>query len=280
MKNGAAAAKAGFSLAEAALSLAIVGMVITAMVPALLSLRASESARATQTALEGVMRATAAFVQANGCFPCPAPASLQAGAGFGVVRGDTLANPSPCNSGCASVPGLVPFRSLGLPQSLAHDGYGRWLTFAVDPTLTSSGLSNLACTIQDTDCTADDVAHSAHKKGLCAAGLGASTSLRVLVSGVTTTIAMLVLSHGANGRGAFTEVNSGPARRAFPTSVPSCLPGNTGAERCNADADLTFVAAIPSTGSDPFDDQMLYFDRNALMASLGGAGCNTNWLSP
>ena len=50
-----------------------------------------------------------------------------------------------------------------------------------------------------------------------------------------------------------------------------------GAERCNADEDRVFVAATPASGTDPFDDQMLYLDRNALVASLGGPGCQTAW---
>lgn len=274
--NGGAS-QAGFSLAETALSLAIVGLVIAVMVPGLLSLQASESARATQTALEGVARAAAAFVQANGCFPCPTPATLANKPGFGVVRGDTSATPAAC-AGCSTAVGLVPFRSLGLPPSFANDGYGRFLTFAVDSALTDSGLASLACQTVDSDCTADDVAHSAHKKGLCRAGLPATNRLQVaLPNSGQQQAAFLVLSHGANGRGAFSKALSISTHHAFPASQPVCSPGSTGAERCNADEDLVFVASTPVGGADSFDDQMLYFDRNALMASLGGPACQTSW---
>src|SRR5262249_45504619 len=89
--------------------------------------------------------------------------------------------------------------------------------------------------------------------------------------------ALLVLSHGANGHGAFTEAGAIAGRTAFPPSQPACVVGTSGAERCNADGDLIFVAATPSSGTDPFDDRLLYLDRNALVASLGGGACQTSW---
>ena len=271
------ARREGFSLAETALSLAILALVIGALVPGLLSMRAAEQARATQTRLEAVMRASAAFVQANGCFPCPSTPASQATAGRGWVRGDT--NAALCN-GCSAPVGLVPFRALGLSESFARDGYNHWLTFSVDSTLTANNLASVACKAGDVDppCSTDDIAHSAHKKGLCAANLSGVASLNVFLSGGgSAKAAILVLSHGANAHGAFAEAGADSTRMAFPSGQLGCNAGVSGAEACNANGSTSFVAATPGSGTDPFDDQMLYFDRNALVASAGGAACNTAW---
>ncbi len=270
--------RAGFSLAETSLALAVIALVLGAMVPGLLALRAAEQARATRSALESVTRATAAFVQANGCLPCPSPSTSIFLPGFGVVRGDASANPAPCGGTCAAV-GLVPFRSLGLPQSAARDGYGRWLTFAVDSTLTQDfGVvpPTSVCREVSPSCTQEDVDNRTIKQGLCQEGLSTANRLEITLQGgaVASVAAFLVVSHGKNGRGAYGDLG---AKLRFPASVPACNAGVTGNERCNAGGDRFFADVIPAAGDDPFDDILAYLDRNALVAYGGGPSCQTAW---
>ncbi|HVY13303.1 MAG TPA: hypothetical protein VHB73_07050, partial [Alphaproteobacteria bacterium] len=126
-------------------------------------------------------------------------------------------------------------------------------------------------------CSSTDITNGTRKKGICQTGLSAANRLQVKVQGGTQQAALVILSHGANGRGAFAEVGGGGKHTAFPASVPACVVGTSGPERCNADDDINFVAAIPGESTDPFDDTLLYFDRNALVASLGGPGCQSTW---
>ncbi|HAX91679.1 MAG TPA: hypothetical protein DCY07_05670, partial [Rhodospirillaceae bacterium] len=125
-------ARKAFTLVEMSMVLVIIGLVIMIVYPALGAFRQSMQASATQSNLQALMRATAAFVQNNGCLPCPTPASTT-GVGFGRVRGDTLT--AMC-SVCPIAEGIVPFVSLGIPMQTTKDGWGRWITLRVDPALT------------------------------------------------------------------------------------------------------------------------------------------------
>jgi type II secretory pathway pseudopilin PulG len=276
----------GFSLAEAAIALVVVATVVGAMVPSVLSMRAGEQARATRQNLETVMRASAAYVQANGCFPCPTPSALlveDEQGSFGLVRGDISG--AACGD-CQQQIGVVPFRSLGLPQSLARDGYGRYLTFAVDAVLTSANFGSSMCKEAKDECTQEDVDLHKLKKGLCKENISTSTHVNIKQVSINPTasvkVALLVLSHGKNGYGAYRERPAATQRLPFPVSVPTCsLADNTGLERCNSDdGKLDFIETTPATGNDPFDDQLLYFSRDALMTFAGGRACDTKWAGP
>lgn len=274
---------AGFTLAEAAMVLAVVGAVIGIVLPGLLSLRAAEQQRTTQSHLEAVMRAAAAFTQSTGCLPCPTPiTSLSSG---GVVRGDSSANPPACGN-CAVPVGIPPYRSLGIPQSFAKDGFGHWLTYAVDTALTGTSVAvvppTAACQTGDSEptCTAADITNATRKKGLCQTGLSTTNRINVVLNNGNQKAAILVMSHGADGFGAFRQQPTGGVRHLdFPPSVPLCnLEEGTGAARCNTDDDINFVQALAAHNvPDPFDDQLLYFDRNAFIVLLGGPGCQTIW---
>jgi hypothetical protein len=274
----------GFSLAEAAIALVIVATVIGAMVPSVLSMRAGEQARATRQNMETVMRASAAYVQANGCFPCPTPSDLlveDEHGNFGFARGESAAA---CGD-CPQAVGLVPFRSLGLPQSMARDGYGRYMTFAVDTVLARTNLIETTCKQGDDKltppaCTEVEVAEHKRIKGLCQKNISTTTYLnikqRIIDPSASTKAALLILSHGKNGRGAYRERGVG-----FRPALPVCVYADEkNFEQCNTNDDLEFVEAPLRTGSDPFDDQMLYFSRDALMTFAGGRACDTQWAGP
>jgi type II secretory pathway pseudopilin PulG len=273
----------GFSLAEVALSLAIVAAILGAMVPSFIGLRAAEQARLTRSTMDGIMKAVGAYVQAYGCLPCPSPRSSIETVGFGLVRGDTTSSPPFCGGMCSASNGFVPFRSLGLPVSMARDGYGRFLTYAVDTTLTQAFNvvpPTAPCKTGDAaPCTADDITNGTRRKGLCQTGLSAANRLKVYRQNIALpeTVAVVLVSHGANGRGAYTNAEASASRAPIATT-PACSPGNSGPELCNADNDVNFFDAMAiASGEDQFDDQLLYLDRNALVASLGSGACGTTW---
>lgn len=278
----------GFTLAEAALALSIVGIAIGLLIPAVLNLRVAMQQQATRTQMDTVLRAIAAFVQANGCVPCPTPAIRLFSAGHGVVRGDGSATVAACGS-CTTGVGAVPFKSLGLAESFARDGFGNWLTYAADRTLAASSLAVVPptspCQTGDgAPCTATDITNGTRKKGLCQSGLSTSFRISVTIPGFGTPLqaAILLVSHGANQRGAYIQQPvSTSLRKPFPSAVPACS-SLGGFERCNADDDTAFTDAVPgnNTGNssdDPFDDMLLYLDRNALVTYLGGPACQTVW---
>lgn len=253
----------GFTLAETAMVLAILAVVIGTLVPSFLSIRVSEQARTTSQNLQTVMRSIAAFVQSSGCLPCPTPASAAFSNGHGYVAGG---NGTACGT-CSNPTGLLPFRSLGLPEALAKDAYGHWLTYAVDTRLASyvASAPNTQLPVSGTN-------------GLCSVTMATAAPLDIQLSNGShqSNIAAMVLSHGANGYGAYRN-NPNDGRLAFPNATPACS-GTTGAERCNArDNNRNFITPIAAVGNDPFDDNYLYLDRNSLVSYLGNPACTTGW---
>lgn len=244
----------GFSLAETAIAIAILAIVIGLLVPTLLSVRVAEQARATAQNLQTVMRSIAAFVQSSGYVPCP-------------IHPDNPSGDSAPRGSCDIAVGMVPFQSLGLPQAFAKDAYGRWLTYAVDVR-----LAKYVPTPPDTALPVSGT------HGLCGMTYSATSALNVRIENTATfqnNIAVMLLSHGANGRGAYKYVPEFDADRMnLPT--PACS-ASAGGERCNASDNLGFVAGLPTQGSDPFDDVYLYLDRNALVTYLGNQPCATEW---
>lgn len=275
-----AGARSGFTLVEMSLVLVIIGMIILIVFPALQAVRKSSQQSLTNSNLATLMRASAAFAQANGCLPCPTPAGTL-GNNFGHVRGKSG---EPLCSDCAIAEGVVPFASLGIPAATAKDGWGRWITLRIDPALAINfGIvpPTAACTASDAPpCLLD-----ASQKGLCQANLPNTRRITVStfdpLSGaptITSPIAILFLSHGPNGHGAYkTGVSQTNTLHDYQGPSTACSTFG-GFERCNTDDNASFVDAIRTNNpSNPFDDFLLYMDRNAFIASLGSGVCQTTW---
>ncbi|MDD5585942.1 MAG: type II secretion system protein [Alphaproteobacteria bacterium] len=270
----------GFTLVEMSMVILVIGMVLLIVYPALNMVRVSTQRSLTDSNLQTLLRATAVYVQANGCLPCPAPANVS-GPGFGRIRGDT--NTAACGA-CAQPEGIAPFVSLGLPQSMAHDGWGRWITMRVDPALTVNfAVVPPTAPCQPTDpspCNGSTTAGQSIK-GLCRSSLPAANRISIQTGDTTQQAAVIFVSHGVNGYGAFiASAISGShngERLPFPSGQPNCTNGH---EQCNAvTTSLTFYNDPITTGNDnnSFDDVLLFVDRNNLVSWLGNGSCQTTW---
>jgi hypothetical protein len=265
--------------------LAIIATVIGVMVPTFLSLRTAEQARATTQNLEAATRAIAAFVQANGCLPCPMPAHYTLAPGRGMVRGDAAVNAQACGVCQTSTPvvaitnGILPYRSLGLPERFARDGYGRWMTYAVDRglTMTIQVVIPPARICQTGDevrtppiCSSDDIAKKKHPAAtLCGAAFPTASSISIYFdTASSSSMAFVLVSHGANGLGTYRAMPEIATDRIL---QPASACTTNMEERCNTDNNILFSAASPGS---QFDDQLIYLSRDALVSYLGGAACN------
>lgn len=296
--------------------LIVIGLVAMTVFPALSIQRASAQRAATQSHLDALIQATAAYAQANGCLPCPTPANIAnaAPAGFGRVRGDASASPTPCGT-CAAPEGIPPFMSLGIPASIARDGTNHWITMRVDPALTNpaglaapptapilcvcaytSTTNACAATIAGCPCPAPIGGQCAQPfnaslRGLCAPNLSKANAISVQIPGGSAqSAAVIFVSHGLNGAGSFIasvrpNANNGN-RLVFPDAFPACAT-TSGFARCNAskdsdgtpEGDIYFVDAPKVRGgNDPFEDTLAYASRNALVSMMGnGATCQSSW---
>ena len=153
-------ADGGFTLVEMAVVVVIAGIILGALLPAVLDMRRATQLTATQTNLQSLLRVTAAYVQANGCLPCPTPSGVANG-GLGHVRGDVRTSPPVCGV-CAQPDGIVPFVSLGIDPVVAKDGWGRWITMHIDPLLAQNPIPSAAAVADSVvppqaACTSNDV---------------------------------------------------------------------------------------------------------------------------
>lgn len=268
----------GFTLIEMSLVLVIIGMIIVIVFPALQAIRSNTQYTLTRNNLDYLMRTSAAFTHAHGCVPCPTPAGTT-GHGFGHVRGN---NSGDMCGDCTIAEGIPPFASLGIPQRMAKDGWGRWFTMRIDPALaTNFGPQppTAACTASDNQATCP-LDHSA--KGLCAMNISKANTLQIRTPGGTTQeAAILFLSHGANG---FSSYRAGPLNIGQANNHPSYDGPSTncslfgGFERCNTDGNNVFTDADRNNNTGaPFDDFLYHLKRNALISLLGNHICETVW---
>ena len=107
--------RSGFTLVEMAIVMVIMGLVMLTILPALNTVRTASQKSLTVSNLHSLMLATATYIQANGCLPCPALAGAS-GNNFGRMA---YASPATTCGVCSNPEGLVPFVSLGLPAATA-----------------------------------------------------------------------------------------------------------------------------------------------------------------
>jgi prepilin-type N-terminal cleavage/methylation domain-containing protein len=124
----------GFTLAELAVAVAIIALLLFgAMVPFSTQMDIRNVAE-TQRSMDSMREAILGFASANGRLPCPANGATPAG---GV---DTTTWPTavvagaeqwdPANNRCYTAFGVVPWTTLGTPET---DAWGRRLTYRVTP---------------------------------------------------------------------------------------------------------------------------------------------------
>lgn len=122
--------EAGFSLLELAIVMVILGLICGFSLP-LLTVHMTRTAHAkTRLHQAYALNAIAVFVEKNNRFPCPAPPHMT-GDTFGVAL-------ESCRMDKAR--GILPFKTLGISEIYARDGFKRLMTYVVEPELTKQQI--------------------------------------------------------------------------------------------------------------------------------------------
>ncbi len=141
-----------FSLLEMAVVLGIIGVVSGGFLVAVSAQDEQAKINRTISALDSIEEALIAFYQINGRLPCPARKDLaDSNAAFGLEwnsGGPCLGNPTEAqinevHDGTNEEVwvGAIPIRTLGLPATLAYDGWGSRLSYALVNRLGQSALT-------------------------------------------------------------------------------------------------------------------------------------------
>ncbi len=234
----------GFTLIEMAIVLAIMGLLIGMLAPVLGGISENNRAEATSMRLNAIDDAMVVFLRLNGRLPCPA-----------APDGDPLGLERSACSVDADNDGIVPFRSLGLSQAEARDGYNNYFSYHVARAYADPNLSQ----------------EIADPLGFCLAG-GQSPEGDLDIqdrhgdSLSVQDIAYVVVSHGKNGHGRYNP----PGTDRVNDHKGGLL------EDENVDGDTQFIESvrIEVEGNDgPYDDTMSWKTRDGLAGRAVEFGC-------
>ncbi|HPT50466.1 MAG TPA: type II secretion system protein [Accumulibacter sp.] len=242
----------GFTLTEMTVVLVIVALMLGGLLVPLSAQIDMRDTNETRKALAEIREALLGFVIANGYFPCPAlPTTANTAAGAGIA-------PAPLAGGCAVTYGVLPWVTLGVDET---DAWGRRYTYVVTQTFTRlpPSLPNGACTLTATQAGFN----------LCANG---DMTIRIASGGsdVANSLPAIVISHGKNGRGAYTPAGTQISTGADVDERENQLVLNpaTGAWK---DA-VTQNIFVKKTPTPTFDDEVVWIPSTLLFNRMVGVG--------
>lgn len=267
------ASSTGFTLAEMAIVLVVVGLLLTSVLSTVSSQLEARNVAETQSRLNQIKEALIGFAQANGRLPCPADGTLPTGAsGAGAEQ----FSGSACTS--ANNFGVVPWATLGVTET---DVWGRRFGYKVSSVFSDAIAQNTWNTTvpatQSPTCTAPVPTPTTSSFALCSLG-GLTITTRTAANKTGTAVAnvpVAVISYGKNGYGAYT---SGGTQYAAPPAANADETANATATSWIFYSREQSPQASPcsdtAAGSDfcEFDDLLAYIPVNLLVTKMVSAG--------
>lgn len=256
------ATQRGFTLIEMSVVLFIVAIVVGMSMQAGISVISAQRQNATQLKMKTIDAALMQFRVANDRLPCPgnltlapgstdygyeagADASSTIGIGTGACTGTGMlpvanfTGSGVTNTGATAAEGALPAITLGLSPDFMLDGWGNKIRYAVDISYTAKGVF----TTSSVGCTASAAITVNDQNGT------ARTSGAVYA----------LVSHGANGHGAYTT--SGSTYNAGSSSAGELTNCHcTSAGTYNGSYGPTYVQKLPQYDSGEANVSAYYFD--------------------
>lgn len=257
----------GFSLIEMAVVMAIFALLLGSVLLPLSGQQEAHKRRETERALGVAREALLGFAVINGRLPCPAAPTQPAGSGgacpdggAAAVAGCEATTGTGSSLACAAAEGVLPWATLGLPQT---DAWGRRYGYRV-ATLFARGIDPAQAEFGGPACPLNPADHHTYNPALgdgprqAAFAICTPGDIAVLAAAGGTSLAAnvpaVIVSHGRNGAGAYTEEGSRIA------------PAASGDEAENADGNASFVS------SAAIDDLVLWLPASLLVSRMMSAG--------
>jgi prepilin-type N-terminal cleavage/methylation domain-containing protein len=237
----------GFTLVEIAIVMLIITLLLTGLVPTISSQIEQRQANETRKQLDEIQQALIGYALAYGRLPCPASATSNGAENFvavGAAAGD-----------CSNfLNGFVPAATLGIAsvedsfgnKGFAVDSWGNRIRYAI----TATGSN---------DYTKTD--------GMKLAGISGLTP-NLLVCASSTASGFNPTSTCGPGNG----LTSGVPVVIFSTGKNGGYGGTSTDEAANLDNNITFISHTPTSGSNEFDDLVVWISPNILINRMVTAG--------
>ena len=260
-------ARAGFSLLEIAIVLLIFGIITSLTLPLFIQNRQQGRFTLTRERQESILYSIAAHLLLRNEIPCPADPYAKSNQ-FGHARNS-------CDRPQDAV-GILPFRTLGLPESQARDGFKRYFTYAIDPMVRNetasieSGQYNdvfheFYCTRSGSykvDSNRLIIMDSNHNSVF--ANYTRAPSRFETGQNKSDFVVVVLVSHGEPGHGAFMP----------DANTQIQIPGNCNDERTNSEVTLSFIDRPYSTNpQNPFQHIVKWVSHKNLPALYGHTPC-------
>lgn len=213
----------GFSLIEMAIVLIIIGVMGGFTLPALKLMLDWQKGMTTAEHQEKILYALASYAVQHNILPYAADPNNPSG-----IQEKTRRR------------GIVPYADLGLPEAIAKDGYHRWFTYVVDDYY--AVLPQWSAPQQRPSRLCEKIKH-----------LNPLT-----IKGVPENVALALISHGSEGRGAYPLV-----------SLPQ---GQDEAQNATSDKEI-IDRPISQNPSNPFSHKVVWVTAKNLLALYGHAPC-------
>jgi prepilin-type N-terminal cleavage/methylation domain-containing protein len=212
---------AGFTLVEMAIVVSIMAVLMTLGISTAMSVMQASQRTTTQERQTFLRDAFISYFATNHRLPCPDNGSNVGNTGRDGVE-DTVGGGAPVTTNnCTTSLGTVPYLTLGISRGQALDAYGNYITYRLDMArfwhLSSTFPANPPAPAPPAVC---------NPAGILAAPLAGLSVFKPSAAVVDTNVAALVLiSHGSNGLGAWNQGPINTSRNALPVTVAE--QGNT-----------------------------------------------------
>lgn len=288
-----------FTLLEMAIVILILGIIGIGAITTFNSSNEKRQYTDTQYKINKIQNALISFFAANGRLPCPAgPTQPRATQNFGVgITSTSTQGPRTCSasgilssdvSGGVGIDmlyyGAVPVRDLGLGDDDSFDAFGNRIGYVVQRAFINSTSTNNFCL---PGFKARDVNNDVRYMCYVAQSSGSvnpnNLDINILPYFGSTTYSSrnavyILISHGANGYGAFHQDANGSG---YSYDRNPCPPASNTAEIQNLDCSAAGVYTsinvnyISAPRNQYFDDLVVYLNRNDLLKACNNYGASS-----
>lgn len=232
-----------FTLLEVAIAIMIVGLLMGTFMSYYNTDRSARADMYTKQRMDRVMNVIANFVIMNNRMPCPADPGQPEN-----QRGNE-------KGGCSGnvEKGILPFRTLGISDNDAKDGYGHYMTYVM-----AGGLS-----------TSSGTGATDSNSKFCTSSPPALLQIRNGAATVSSDVAVALISHGPGGAGGYNIFSNSPSN-----PIEGFMGTNEANNAVNQTSSNIWIGPYNNvSGTSYFSHRVIYETRGALISRLRFTGC-------